>query len=111
MARLNEPAVARDAARPPVSSSARGTPLLACAALLLMVAPALGQNQQYIYISTPTPGGTAAQQTISGFVVDTVKVPGSLALVSGSPFPESLDPERSEERRVGKECRSRWSPY
>ena len=20
-------------------------------------------------------------------------------------------PERSEERRVGKECRSRWSPY
>ena len=27
---------------------------------------------------------------------------------------ESLDPQqatRSEERRVGKECRSRWSPY
>ena len=24
---------------------------------------------------------------------------------------ESLDPDRSEERRVGKECRSRWSPY
>ena len=22
-----------------------------------------------------------------------------------------LTPERSEERRVGKECRSRWSPY
>ena len=22
-----------------------------------------------------------------------------------------LDPFRSEERRVGKECRSRWSPY
>src|SRR5258708_35109324 len=22
-----------------------------------------------------------------------------------------LDPKRSEERRVGKECRSRWSPY
>ena len=21
------------------------------------------------------------------------------------------DPNRSEERRVGKECRSRWSPY
>ena len=21
------------------------------------------------------------------------------------------DPDRSEERRVGKECRSRWSPY
>ena len=22
-----------------------------------------------------------------------------------------MDEERSEERRVGKECRSRWSPY
>ena len=22
-----------------------------------------------------------------------------------------VDPSRSEERRVGKECRSRWSPY
>ena len=24
---------------------------------------------------------------------------------------EPVEPERSEERRVGKECRSRWSPY
>ena len=24
---------------------------------------------------------------------------------------EALDHVRSEERRVGKECRSRWSPY
>ena len=23
----------------------------------------------------------------------------------------AYDPDRSEERRVGKECRSRWSPY
>ena len=37
------------------------------------------------------------------------------ALVEGSPVsrPYSLmsSPARSEERRVGKECRSRWSPY
>ena len=26
-------------------------------------------------------------------------------------FPVSFDEKRSEERRVGKECRSRWSPY
>ena len=28
-------------------------------------------------------------------------------------IPYEVDPEnlRSEERRVGKECRSRWSPY
>ena len=24
---------------------------------------------------------------------------------------EEIDSNRSEERRVGKECRSRWSPY
>ena len=24
---------------------------------------------------------------------------------------EAFNPARSEERRVGKECRSRWSPY
>ena len=29
----------------------------------------------------------------------------------GDPHTSFLDPERSEERRVGKECRSRWSPY
>ena len=26
-------------------------------------------------------------------------------------FPTASSAERSEERRVGKECRSRWSPY
>src|SRR3712207_8402387 len=26
-------------------------------------------------------------------------------------LPEGRAPKRSEERRVGKECRSRWSPY
>ena len=28
-----------------------------------------------------------------------------------SPGPDGFTGERSEERRVGKECRSRWSPY
>ena len=39
---------------------------------------------------------------VEGFfkVVDSCK--GRVELVTG---------ERSEERRVGKECRSRWSPY
>src|SRR5205807_5171128 len=34
---------------------------------------------------------------------------GRLATRSG-PRPERPPPPRSEERRVGKECRSRWSP-
>ena len=34
------------------------------------------------------------------------------ALDEGSPYTDGIDfAERSEERRVGKECRSRWSPY
>src|ERR1039458_8085726 len=33
------------------------------------------------------------------------------ALVEGAPKPVLEGANRSEERRVGKECRSRWSPY
>ena len=33
------------------------------------------------------------------------------ALQASNPAYEPLDVLRSEERRVGKECRSRWSPY
>ena len=29
----------------------------------------------------------------------------------GSLCSKNISPDRSEERRVGKECRSRWSPY
>src|SRR3712207_7058040 len=31
--------------------------------------------------------------------------------IIGSAVMESVSDPRSEERRVGKECRSRWSPY
>ena len=31
--------------------------------------------------------------------------------VSGEECLTIMEKERSEERRVGKECRSRWSPY
>src|SRR2546430_15797061 len=41
------------------------------------------------------------------------KHPQMQEVIRGAPLlTEHLDPEsRSEERRVGKECRSRWSPY
>ena len=32
-------------------------------------------------------------------------------LVGNSPWIPAESENRSEERRVGKECRSRWSPY
>src|ERR1035438_5753911 len=43
--------------------------------------------------------------TVSPKPTDTVKVHYHGTLLDGTVF------DRSEERRVGKECRSRWSPY
>ena len=37
--------------------------------------------------------------------------PDIVLLDLGLPDMEGVDVIRSEERRVGKECRSRWSPY
>src|SRR5688572_33395205 len=41
------------------------------------------------------------------------KVPTTALLIKSWPPPSTGSPtvQRSEERRVGKECRSRWSPY
>src|SRR2546422_6594892 len=56
--------------------------------------------------------GTAARERPSGAVRDPAR---RRALAPADPWDEVEDlatgDERSEERRVGKECRSRWSPY
>ena len=36
---------------------------------------------------------------------------GEFTVTVKAAFPNNKVPSRSEERRVGKECRSRWSPY
>ena len=51
-----------------------------------------------------------------GFVVNDIeKAKKQFALLFGCEIPPTCDcgtfDVRSEERRVGKECRSRWSPY
>src|SRR3712207_4745885 len=38
-------------------------------------------------------------------------ISGHFALSVGPTIAPYILPQRSEERRVGKECRSRWSPY
>src|SRR2546430_842792 len=41
-----------------------------------------------------------------------IHIDGSITIVdNGRGIPVDLHESRSEERRVGKECRSRWSPY
>src|SRR5574337_1738833 len=52
-------------------------------------------------------------------VLDSMLLAAGPMQIAASSFPDTLAPElkrnrdwnRSEERRVGKECRSRWSPY
>src|SRR3712207_7039511 len=43
------------------------------------------------------------------FIRDAIKFPDMIHAFK--PDPVTNRQERSEERRVGKECRSRWSPY
>ena len=41
-----------------------------------------------------------------------ITMPGALVqVVLPGAMPSEVEQTRSEERRVGKECRSRWSPY
>src|SRR2546425_10373331 len=72
-------------------------------------------------IASTTPGG-ARHENLSWFMID-ADLPGITVQpmeLMGTGGEGGTDPvqkntvffdQRSEERRVGKECRSRWSPY
>ena len=60
-----------------------------------------GRNLATVVVVTSGKGGVGKTILMSGFV----KGFGMQQLF------RSYDIVRSEERRVGKECRSRWSPY
>src|SRR2546430_15569922 len=76
-------------------------------------------TRKYSY-PTPLVTGSSAVGRVAAVGPDaTTLVPGQLVFVdcvirgrddSSAIFLSGLT-ERSEERRVGKECRSRWSPY
>ena len=57
---------------------------------------ALDPLNRFLYVAN------LKSNTISAFMIN--RRDGKLKEIAGSPY-------RSEERRVGKECRSRWSPY
>ena len=47
----------------------------------------------------------------AGFTAVQISPPQEHSIVPSHDWSERYQPVRSEERRVGKECRSRWSPY
>src|SRR2546422_10612709 len=80
----------------------------------------LVQQSDIIFIGPVTPLGAAAvpevpaaPRTVVVRVDQVLEKPSAVALATGdSVTVETGRPgSRSEERRVGKECRSRWSPY
>src|SRR3989475_13072023 len=67
---------------------------------------ALGRNKGYEYARTRNPTREALERNIAA-------LEGGLHGFAFGSGLAALDAvmKRSEERRVGKECRSRWSPY
>src|SRR3989442_70434 len=71
--------------------------------------PALGKAAQ----GAPAGGGRSCARLVRGrYALDSGAAAALLAAVCemSEPF-RRRKVQRSEERRVGKECRSRWSPY
>src|SRR2546425_13235646 len=69
----------------------------------------LAVGEQRLVIELPPvdlPAATPGHDTMVGLPLCHVLVPVSASLHSAR-----VEVVRSEERRVGKECRSRWSPY
>ena len=56
-------------------------------------------------------GSQAAASTATTFSGRATVIQGQVAGIAVGPIVDTGPVDRSEERRVGKECRSRWSPY
>src|SRR3712207_7766855 len=100
------------------------------AVAMLAASPALAQDEPAVVADakaqTATAGGAKAEADCTDEVIE-AKAGGVVAKAPGKPAPPPPPPPkaappppaaapppppaRSEERRVGKECRSRWSPY
>ena len=74
------------------------------------------QDYEMLYTLAASPEGQLVALSSGGTLWNLSKLSGELAEAHPSsqeqhPQEPCPYPYRSEERRVGKECRSRWSPY
>ena len=75
--------------------------------------PAPNDNQAPIDFASSDSGFSTTNTQESGVdEADRIEFDGTTMYVADYPiWTSELEYQRSEERRVGKECRSRWSPY
>ena len=75
---------------------------------------ALAKARGFVYPGSEIYGGLANTWDYGNLGVElknNVKRAWWQKFIQESPYNVGVDCARSEERRVGKECRSRWSPY
>ena len=80
-----------------------------CFASLLLSCALTAQAQQY---QLNSPDGKLIVNIEAGQALNwAIAHDGTTVLLPSDIAMQCTESERSEERRVGKECRSRWSPY
>ena len=68
---------------------------------MVLLVEGLKEGETGVFLETAHPAKFL--ETVESIIGEAVEIPAKLQ--------EFMKGERSEERRVGKECRSRWSPY
>ena len=71
----------------------------------------LHQISKQVDIMISQPGQAVLQIFFENETTVTMNEYGFIGMMQRDPCIASAVKKRSEERRVGKECRSRWSPY
>ena len=62
-------------------------------------------------VTLPQPNAPVANYVPFVRTGDLIHISGQVSLDASGGIKGVVGEDRSEERRVGKECRSRWSPY
>src|SRR2546430_12556465 len=75
--------------------------------LIFSYTVATGQNTSDLTVTALNLNGA----TVRDAAGNDANLAGAVTNPSGTLIIDTSPPGRSEERRVGKECRSRWSPY